>query len=62
MGVAREFRVFLFIADGHDEMGTEFVSIEKNELLSTGHYTDAVDEVIEKVMKAKIKNVHVKEA
>ena len=35
---------------------------KKNELLSTGHYTDAVDEVIEKVMKAKIKNVHVKEA
>ena len=35
---------------------------KKNELLSTGHYTDAVDEVIEKVMKTKIKNVYVKEA
>ncbi len=35
---------------------------EKNRLLMTGHYTDAVDEVIEKVMKAKIKNVRVKEA
>ena len=35
---------------------------KKNELLSTGHYTDEVDEVIEKAMKAKVKNVRVKEA
>lgn len=28
--VAKDFHVFLFISDGHDEMGTEFVSIEKN--------------------------------
>ena len=28
--IAREYYVYLFIADGHDEMGTEFVSIEKN--------------------------------
>ena len=28
--VARDYHVFLFIADGHDELGTEFVSIEKN--------------------------------
>ena len=34
---------------------------EKNRLLITGHYTDAVDEVIEKVMKATVKNVRVKE-
>lgn len=28
--VAKDYHVFLFIADGHDEQGTEFVSIEKN--------------------------------
>lgn len=28
--VARDYHVFLFIADGHDELGTTFVSIEKN--------------------------------
>lgn len=28
--VAREYHVFLVIADGHDEQGTTFVSIEKN--------------------------------
>ena len=27
---ARDYHVYLFIADGHDEQGTEFVSIEKN--------------------------------
>ena len=28
--IARDFHVYLFIADGHDDQGTEFVSIEKN--------------------------------
>lgn len=28
--LARDCRVFLFIADGHDELGTTFVSIEKS--------------------------------
>lgn len=28
--LSREYRVLLFIADGHDERGTDFVSIEKN--------------------------------
>jgi hypothetical protein len=27
--MARDYHVYLFIADGHDEQGTEFVSIEK---------------------------------
>ena len=26
----REFRVYLFAVDGHDEQGTTFISIEKN--------------------------------
>ena len=34
---------------------------KKNELISTGHYTDAVDEILIKVIKAKIKKVRVKE-
>ena len=28
--MAKDCHVFLFIADGHDELGTEFISIEKN--------------------------------
>ena len=28
---------------------------KKDELIRTGHYTDAIDEIIIKVMKAKIK-------
>ncbi len=28
--MARDYHVYLFIADGHDEQGTEFISIEKN--------------------------------
>ena len=28
--VAKDFHVFLFISDGHDEAGTNFVSIERN--------------------------------
>lgn len=28
--LAEDFRVFLFVADGHDELGTDFVSVEKN--------------------------------
>ena len=35
--------------------------VKKNELTRTGHYTDAIDEIIIKIMKAKIKRVRVKE-
>ena len=33
----------------------------KNELIRTGHYTDAIDEIIFKLTKAKIKRVRIKE-
>lgn len=33
----------------------------KNELIRTGHYTDAVDEIIIELTKAKIKRVRIKE-
>ena len=48
----------------YDELKITMNSLisEKNRLIMNGHYTDAVDEVIEKVMKAKIKKVRVKEA
>ena len=35
---------------------------KKNELIRTGHYTDAIDEIMIKVMKARVKRVRVKEA
>ena len=48
----------------YDELKVTMNSIisEKNRLLMTGHYTDAVDEVIEKVMKAKVKYMRMMEA
>ncbi len=33
----------------------------KNELIRTGHYTDAIDEIIIKLTKARIKKVRIKE-
>ena len=27
--MAKKYHVYLFIADGHDELGTEFISLEK---------------------------------
>lgn len=33
----------------------------KNKLIKTGHYTDALDEIIIQLTKAKIKHVRVKE-
>lgn len=27
--MAKDYHVYLFIADGHDELGTEFISLEK---------------------------------
>ena len=35
--------------------------VKKNELTRTGHYTDAIDEIIIKIMKAKVKRARVKE-
>lgn len=34
----------------------------KNELIRTGHYTDAIDEILIQLTKAKVKRVRVKEA
>lgn len=34
---------------------------KKNDLIATGHYTDVIDEILIKVMNAKVKKVRVKE-
>ncbi|WP_316637074.1 hypothetical protein [uncultured Ruminococcus sp.] len=34
---------------------------KKNELIRTGHFSDAIDKIIIEVMKAKVKRVRVKE-
>ena len=34
---------------------------KRNALIHTGHYTDVIDEILIKVMSAKIKKVRVKE-
>ncbi len=34
---------------------------KKNSLITTGHYTDAIDEILEEVINAKTKRVKVKE-
>ena len=34
---------------------------KRNALINTGHYTDAIDEILIKVMNAKIRKVRVKE-
>ena len=39
----------------------EALIFKKNQLLDEGRYTDAVDELIIKVMKAKVKKFRVKE-
>ena len=48
----------------HDELRIVVNSLidKKNILIISGHFTDGVDEVIEKVLNAKIKKVRVKEA
>ena len=35
--MAKDYHVYLFIADGHDELGTEFVSLEKYLFIADGH-------------------------
>ena len=43
------------------EANAEAEVIKKNKLLAEGRYTDAIDEIILNVMKAKIKKYKVKE-
>ena len=47
----------------HDERRTVINSLIclKNDLISQGRYTDAVDELIVKLTKAKVKRIRIKE-
>ena len=47
----------------HDERRTVFNSLIclKNDLISQGRHTDAVDELIVKLTKAKVKRIKIKE-
>ena len=47
----------------HDERRTVINSLIclKNDLISQGRYTDAVDELIIKLTKAKVKSIKIKE-
>lgn len=47
----------------HDERRTVINSLIclKNDLISQGRYTDAVDELIVKLTKAKVKRIKIKE-
>ena len=56
----KKYRVYLT----YDELRLVMNSLInlKNNLIMTGHYTDGVDDVIEKVLKSKSKKVCVKEA
>ena len=57
--MTKKYRVYLT----YDELRITLNSLidKKNELIMSGHYTDGVDEVIEKVLKAKVKKYRVKE-
>ena len=57
--MSKKYRVYLT----YDEFRIILNSLidKKNNLIMSGHYTDGVDEVIEKVLKAKIKKVRIRE-
>ncbi len=57
--MAKKFHVYLT----YDERRLLINSLieKKNKLIATGHYTDAIDEILIKVMNAKIKKARVKE-
>ena len=59
MTVAKKYHVYLT----NEQRRIVFDSLieKKNELIRTGHYTDEIDEILIKVMKAKMKQVRVKE-
>ena len=59
MSMRKKYHVYLT----YDERRLLINSLidKKNDLLSTGHYTDAIDEILIKVMNAKVKKVRVKE-
>ena len=59
MTLAKKYHVYL--TNEQRRIMLDSLIVKKNEVIRTGHYADAVDEIIIKVMKAKIKRVRIKE-
>ena len=57
--MAKKYHVYL--TNEQRRIMLDSLIVKKNEVIRTGHYADAVDEIIIKVMKAKIKRVRIKE-
>lgn len=57
--MAKKYHVYLTYAERRLLINS--LIDKKNELIKTGHYTDVIDEILIKVMNAKVKKVRVKE-
>lgn len=57
--MAKKYHVYL--TNEQRRIMLDSLIVKKNELIRTGHYADAIDEIIIKVIKAKIKRMLVKE-
>ena len=51
----------VYLTNEQRRLLSDSLIVKKNELIRTGHYTDAIDEIIIKIMKAKVKRARVKE-
>ena len=51
----------VYLTNEQRSLLSDSLIVKKNELIRTGHYTDAIDEIIIKIMKAKVKRARVKE-
>lgn len=52
-------KFYLYITPDERNLIIESLIAKKNPLISAGKYTDGVDDVLLKVMRAKLKNVRV---
>ena len=53
-------KFYIYITPEERNLIIESIIAKKNALISSGKYTDGVDEVLLKIMRAKLKNVRVK--
>lgn len=56
----REPKYYIYLNDDEYSLLLNALISMKNELLREGRYTDAVDDIIVKVSKAKLKKVRIK--
>lgn len=57
--MAKKYHVYL--TNEQSRLLIDSLIVKKNELTRTGHYTDTIDEIMIKFMKAKVKRARVKE-